>query len=108
MKIVIVPSGFKECLDSEDVAAAMERGVKRFDPAIETVVIPMIDGGEGFVKTIIRLKGGTLVEKQVTGPVGKPISSYFGVYKEHGKQIAVIEMAAVAGLNLCHAMNETR
>ncbi|MBX0316250.1 glycerate kinase [Planococcus glaciei] len=100
MKIVIVPSGFKECLDSEDVAAAMERGVKRFDPAIETVVIPMIDGGEGFVKTIIRLKGGTLVKKQVTGPVGKPISSYFGVYKEHGKQIAVIEMAAVAGLKL--------
>lgn len=100
MKIVIVPSGFKECLDSEDVAAAMERGVKRFDPSIETVVIPMIDGGEGFVKTIIRLKGGTLVEKQVTGPVCKEINSYFGVYKEHGKRIAVIEMAAVAGLKL--------
>ena len=100
MKIVIVPSGFKECLDSEDVAAAMERGVKRFDPSIETVVIPMIDGGEGFVKTIIRLKGGILVEQQVTGPVGKPIISYFGVYKEHGKRIAVIEMAAVAGLKL--------
>ena len=100
MKIVIIPSGFKECLDSEDVAAAMERGVKRFDPSIDTVVIPMIDGGEGFVRTIIHLKSGTLVEKQVTGPVGKQISSYFGVYKEHGKRIAVIEMAAVAGLKL--------
>ena len=100
MKIVIVPSGFKECLDSEDVAAAMERGVKRFDSSIDTVVIPMIDGGEGFVKTIIRLKSGTLVEKQVTGPIGKKISSYFGFYKENGKRMAVIEMAAVAGLKL--------
>lgn len=100
MKIVIVPSGFKECLDSEDVAAAMERGVKRFDSSIDTVVIPMIDGGEGFIKTIIRLKSGILVEKQVTGPTGKRINSYFGFYKENGKRIAVIEMAAVAGLKL--------
>ena len=100
MKIVMVPSGFKECLDSEEVALAMERGVRRFDSSIDTVVIPMIDGGEGFVKTIMRLKGGTLIEKQVTGPVGKKISSYFGIYKENGKRIAVIEMAAVAGLKL--------
>lgn len=100
MKIVIVPSGFKECLDAEDVAAAMDRGVRRFDPSINTVVIPMIDGGEGFVKTIINIKDGIIVNKKVTGPVGKKIDSYFGFYQENGKRIAVIEMAAVAGLKL--------
>ncbi|WP_203340364.1 glycerate kinase family protein [Planococcus beijingensis] len=100
MKIVIVPSGFKECLDAEDVAAAMERGVRRFDPSINTVVIPMIDGGEGFVKTIINIKDGMIINKKVTGPVGKKIDSYFGFYQESGKRIAVIEMAAVAGLKL--------
>lgn len=100
MKIVIVPSGFKECLDAEDVALAMERGVRRFDSSIEPVVIPMIDGGEGFVKTIISLKGGDLIYKKVTGPIGKKISSYFGLYEENGKRFAVIEMAAVSGLKL--------
>ena len=100
MKIVIVPSGFKECLDSEDVAAAMERGVRRFDSSIDTVVIPMIDGGEGFVKTITNIKDGIIVNEKVTGPVGKKIDSYFGFYQENGKRIAVIEMAAVAGLKL--------
>ena len=100
MKIVIVPSGFKECLDAEDVAAAMDRGVRRFDSSINTVVIPMIDGGEGFVKTIINIKDGIIVNKKVTGPVGKKIDSYFGFYQENGKRIAVIEMAAVAGLKL--------
>ena len=100
MKIVIVPSGFKECLDAEDVAAAMDRGVRRFDPSINTVVIPMIDGGEGFVKTIINIKDGMIINKKVTGPVGKKIDSYFGFYQENGKRIAVIEMAAVAGLKL--------
>lgn len=100
MKIVIVPSGFKECLDAEDVALAMERGVRRFDPTIDLEVMPMVDGGEGFVKTIVRLKDGELVYKKVTGPVGKKIKSYFGIYEENGKRTAVIEMAAVAGLKL--------
>ncbi|MEH7272682.1 glycerate kinase [Neobacillus vireti] len=100
MKIVIVPSGFKECMDAEDVGVAMERGVRRFDPSIDLEVIPMIDGGEGFAKTIVAIKGGKLVYKKVTGPVGKKIKSYFGIFEEHGKRTAVIEMAAVAGLKL--------
>ncbi len=100
MKVVIVPSGFKECLNAEEVALAMERGVKNFNSSIDTVMIPMVDGGEGFVKTIISLKDGDLIYKKVTGPVGKKISSYFGLYEENGKRIAVIEMAAVAGLRL--------
>ncbi|WP_299092418.1 glycerate kinase [uncultured Metabacillus sp.] len=100
MKIVIVPSGFKECLDAEEVALAMERGVRRFDPLIDLDVIPMIDGGEGFVKTIVHIKGGELVYRKVTGPVGRQIESYFGVYGENGRRTAVIEMAAVSGLKL--------
>ncbi|MEK4131097.1 glycerate kinase [Solibacillus sp. FSL W8-0474] len=100
MKIVIVPSGFKECLDAEEVASAMERGVRRFDSTADLEVIPMIDGGEGFVKTIVRLKHGELIYKKVTGPLGKKIKSYFGIYEEDGKRTAVIEMAAVAGLKL--------
>lgn len=100
MKIVIVPSGFKECLDAEDVALAMARGARRFNPTINLDVMPMIDGGEGFVKTIVRLKQGELIYRKVTGPVGKKINSYFGIYVEKGKRTAVIEMAAVAGLKL--------
>lgn len=100
MKIVIVPSGFKECLDAEDVALAMERGVRRVDQSIDLDVIPMIDGGEGFAKTIVNIKNGKLIYKKVTGPVGEKIKSHFGIFEEKGKRTAVIEMAAVAGLKL--------
>ena len=100
MKIVIVPSGFKECMDAEEVALAMERGVRRVDRLMGVDVIPMIDGGEGFSKTIVNLKGGTLRYKEVTGPVGQKILSSFGIFEENGKRTAVIEMAAVAGLKL--------
>jgi glycerate kinase len=95
-----VPSGFKECLDAEEVALAMERGVRRFDQSINMEVIPMIDGGEGFAKTIVNMKDGELISKNVTGPVGKKIKSYFGIFVENDKRTAVIEMAAVSGLKL--------
>jgi hypothetical protein len=39
MKIVMVPSGFKECLDAEEVALAMEKGAKRFDTSVNRGVI---------------------------------------------------------------------
>lgn len=100
MKIVIIPSGFKECLNAEEVASSMDTGIRRFDRNVETVVIPMIDGGEGFAETIINIKKGKLIYKKVTGPVGEQIMSHFGVYKEKGIKTAVIEMAAVAGLKL--------
>jgi glycerate kinase len=58
MKIVIVPSGFKECLDAEEVALVMERGVRRVHQFIDMEIILMIDGGEGFAKTIVNIKGG--------------------------------------------------
>jgi len=100
MKIVIIPSGFKECLNAEEVASSMDMGIRRFDRNVNTVVIPMIDGGEGFAETIINIKKGELIYKQVTGPVGEKIMSHFGVYEEKGVKTAVIEMAAVAGLKL--------
>jgi glycerate 2-kinase len=100
MKIVIVPSGFKECLDAEEVALAMARGVRGFDPSIDLDVIPMIDGGEGFAKTITNIKGGELIYIEVTGPVGEKIMSHFGIFVENNKRTAVIEMAAVSGLKL--------
>ncbi len=100
MKIVIIPSGFKECLNAEEVASSMDMGIRRFDRNVKTVVIPMIDGGEGFAETIINIKKGELIYKRVTGPVGGQIMSHFGVYEEKGVKKAVIEMAAVAGLRL--------
>ena len=56
----IVPSGFKECLDADEVALAM----KRFDQSIDMEVIPMIDAGEGFAKAITNIKGGELIYKE--------------------------------------------
>ncbi|UEX90075.1 glycerate kinase [Staphylococcus ratti] len=98
MKYTIIPSGFKESLSAEEVGYAIEKGIRNVEPKHDIQVIPMVDGGEGFVETMIKVKKGYKIETRVTGPVGETIHSFFGIFKEKGRTIAVIEMAAIAGL----------
>ncbi|WP_323702546.1 glycerate kinase [Mammaliicoccus sp. Dog046] len=112
MKIVVIPSGFKENLSAEEVGSAISRGIKKVDSNHEVTMIPMVDGGEGFVDTIIKLKQGKKIRTRVMGPVGKPIDSFFGLFNENGVKTAVIEMAAIAGLrhvphNMRNPLNTT-
>lgn len=106
MKMVVIPSGFKESLSSEEVGKAIKKGIKKSGNDHDITVIPMVDGGEGFVETIIKLKKGTCIKTKVTGPVGEQINSHFGIFKDNGVTTAVIEMAAIAGLR--HVPNEQR
>ncbi|TDM41336.1 glycerate kinase [Macrococcoides canis] len=98
MKIVVIPSGFKESLSAEEVGYAIEQGIKKVDPKHDITVIPMVDGGEGFAKTITKLKSGEIIHHRVTGPIGQKIDSFYGMFYEQGVKTAVIEMAAIAGL----------
>jgi glycerate kinase len=100
LRIVIAPSGYKECLLAEDVAAAIARGVRRATDNAEIVEIPLVDGGEGFVRTLIRLTGGSLHEATVSGPVGQPVIAVWGMLGGAKIPTAVIEMAAAGGLAL--------
>jgi glycerate 2-kinase len=101
MRILVVPSGFKESLDAEQAASCMKEGIKRIMPLAKVQTLPMVDGGEGFTKALVKITDGKLYETEVTGPVGEKIPSHFGVFghKQEGKT-AVIEMAAAAGLRL--------
>ncbi|WP_414044175.1 glycerate kinase [Macrococcus sp. EM39E] len=98
MKIVVVPSGFKESLSAEEVGLYIQQGINKVDSSYDITVIPMVDGGEGFAQTITKLKAGQLVYHSVTGPIGETINSFYGCYYENGLKTAVIEMAAIAGL----------
>ena len=98
MKIVIVPDSFKESLTALEVAEAIETGFKKIFPDAEYVKIPMADGGEGTVQSLIDATQGRLAEAEVTAPLGNRIQAEFGLSGD-GKT-AVIEMAAASGLHL--------
>jgi len=98
MKIVIAPDSFKESLSAFQAARAIEKGFRDVFPEAEYVLIPMADGGEGTVQSLVDATGGTVIEKRVTGPLGEPVDAFFGLLGD-GKT-AVIEMAAASGLHL--------
>lgn len=102
MNILIAPSGFKESLDSEEVADRIEAGLLGVWPQARVAKLPMADGGEGFARTLIGATGGELRSATVTGPVGDPVRAQYGFpgARSPGPRTAVLEMAAAAGLRL--------
>lgn len=100
LNILIAPSGFKESLDAEQVADCIATGITRVLSDVNICKAPLVDGGEGFTKTLIAATGGILHQLEVTGPVGQKVQSHFGFLGGTTKKTAVLEMAAAAGLRL--------
>lgn len=100
LTILVAPSGFKECLSVSNVTDAIARGVMRALPDADVLKAPMVDGGEGTVKALVAATGGSIHAVMVTGPVGQPVKSFFGILGGRGPRTAVIEIAAAAGLSL--------
>lgn len=96
MKIVIAPDSFKECLSAAQVASAIETGVKQILPEAQCIKVPVADGGEGTLQSMVDATGGRLIEVPVTGPLGGQINASFGLLGD-GKT-AIIEMARASGL----------
>jgi glycerate kinase len=94
---VLAPDSFKESMTAKEVCEAMEIGIKRAIPDAECIHVPMADGGEGTVQSLIDATGGTLVKKEVTGPLGTKVVAGYGILGD-GKT-AVIEMAAASGIH---------
>lgn len=98
MKIVIAPDSFKESLTAQEVAQAIEDGLKKVWKDAEFVHVPMADGGEGTVQSLIDATQGKLLETEVTAPLGNKVRAQYGLSGD-GK-LAIIEMAAASGLHL--------
>ena len=70
MKIVIAPQTFKGSISALDVAAAMAEGVRRVVPDAYTDLVPVADGGDGTLETLVEATGGevhTAVGHRPTG-----------------------------------------
>lgn len=98
MKILIAPDSFKGSLTALEVAEYIEKGVLSAFPEAETIKVPMADGGEGTVHSLISATGGKILTKKVTGPLGNKVEAYFGILGN--KKTGVIEMATASGLPL--------
>lgn len=98
MHILICPNAFKNSLDADAAAAAIEHGLEQSSLSCTTQCFPVGDGGDGTGTLLTRLCHGTLVLETVSDPLGRKINAGYGLI-ENGRT-AVIEMAAASGLHL--------
>ena len=105
MKIVIAPDSFKESLTAKQVCTAIETGFKRVFPDAIYCSVPVADGGEGTVQSLVDATQGEIIELSVTGPLGLPVKAFYGLLGDNS-QTAAIEMAAASGLH--HVPIESR
>ncbi|WP_125772055.1 glycerate kinase [Companilactobacillus furfuricola] len=96
MKIVLAPDSFKNSLTAKQVAQSMEAGLKQVLPDAEYRQVPMADGGEGTVQSLVDAKNGQILTEGVLDPLGNKVDAHFGLIDE-GK-VAVIEMAEASGI----------
>ncbi len=91
--IVVAPDKFKGSLSAADAAAAISRGLHRFDASLDVLECPVADGGEGTLAAAVAA-GFNSVALTAPGPTGDLISTALA---RKGRS-AVIEMADVSGL----------
>ncbi len=97
-KIVICIDSFKGSLTSLSAGKAVAEAAEIVFPGVETVVLPLADGGEGTMDAILYAGGGEKVTIPVTGPLGNTIEASYGILPQN--KTAVIEMSAAAGITL--------
>ncbi|MDN5914056.1 MAG: glycerate kinase [Pseudonocardia sp.] len=93
--VVLAPDKFKGSLDAPGVAGALAAGIADVAPHWEVRRAPVADGGEGTVEAVLAAgwEPRTVASR---GPVGNPLTV---TYARRGP-VAVIELAAVAGLGV--------
>ena len=100
MKVVVAPGPFKGSLPADKVAQALAEGVRRVWPGADVELLPLSDGGDGWVASMVSAADGSIVELEVRGPLDEPVAARYGMIEPDGTTTAVIEMAAASGLTL--------
>lgn len=98
MKIIVSPDSFKSSLTATEAAQEMAASIKEIDVSIETVLLPVADGGEGTLESLLIATNGKKIIIDVQDPIGRLIQVEYGVLGDG--ETCVIEMAKASGLML--------
>ncbi|MGZ3922534.1 MAG: glycerate kinase [Flavisolibacter sp.] len=98
MRILIAPNAFKNSLAATEVAEVIYSGLRKSNLQFQYECFPVGDGGDGTGELILNKLAGSVVELKVQDPLGRRITSWYGLIDD-GKT-AVVEMANGSGLRL--------
>ena len=104
MKIVLAPDSYKNSLTAKQVAQSMKKGFAKVYPDAEFVNVPMADGGEGTVQSLVDARNGQMVTETVVNPLGNKTQAQYGLIDDG--QVAVIEMAQASGIQFINQFTQ--
>ena len=106
MKIIIAPQSFKGSLTAKEATQIITDCAKNIFPESELIGIPIADGGDGTLETIIDATNGKLMNSQVKGPNNSVVQASWGLFNsENNEKIGIIEMARASGLAMIDPKN---
>jgi glycerate 2-kinase len=94
-RVVLAPDKFKGSLTAAEVAEALAAGMQEMLPGLETIMLPVADGGDGTVAAALSAGFAKIIVDAV-GPTGEPVQAPYALDGDR----AVVELAAVVGLSM--------
>lgn len=96
--IILAPDSFKESMTAKEVCIAMEKGIKKANSKITCIHVPMADGGEGTMQSLVDATGGMKYSANVVGPLGNEVEAEYGILGDG--ETGILEMAGASGIQL--------
>ena len=100
MRVLIAPDCFTGTLSAGQAADAIAEGWRRRAPADVLTLVPLSDGGPGFLDVLSRALDGTMVPTTVHDPLGRPVPATILIVDVDGRRTAYLESAQACGLDL--------
>ena len=100
MRVLVAPDCFTGTLTAGEAADAIAKGWRRSAPDDHLTLLPLSDGGPGFLDVLSRALGGTTVSVTAADPLGRPVPAAVLLVDEGGRRTAYIESAQACGLHL--------
>ena len=79
MKFVIAPDSFKGSMTAKEAALAIQVGLQKIYPDADYELVPMADGGEGTVQSLVDATDGDIIAVDVQNPLGETVTAFYGV-----------------------------
>jgi glycerate 2-kinase len=94
-QVLVAPDKFKGTLAADEAARAIGRGLARAG-TVPVELLPVADGGEGTMDSLVRALHGRVLATEVSDPLGRRVEAAFGLVDDG--RTAVVEMAQASGL----------
>ncbi|MCK4235062.1 glycerate kinase [candidate division WOR-3 bacterium] len=97
MKIVVSPSSFKGSIGVLDACIAIIKGIREVYPQADILQLPVSDGGDGFLESLLFNVGGDYLETEAVDSLGRKRKTVCGLLKNG---YGIVEMAKISGLGM--------